>query len=110
MCGTSEALEAVVQAKVEGNEIVRPYVVEAPERKAQPADLTEILQASVAALKSDRRLPDGSGKSDGPPERGARGKGNGSGERARTGTSAKSGTAKSSTGRKTGTHRKADPC
>jgi DNA end-binding protein Ku len=52
-----EALEAVIQAKVEGNDIVRPDGVIAPP-PAQPADLTEILRASVAALKSER------GKSD----------------------------------------------
>ena len=49
-----EALEAVVQAKVEGNDIVRPAGLDAPEPKKQPADLTEILRASVAALKSER--------------------------------------------------------
>jgi DNA end-binding protein Ku len=49
-----EALEAVVQAKVEGNDVVRPAGVEAAEPKAPPADLTEILRASVAALKNDR--------------------------------------------------------
>jgi DNA end-binding protein Ku len=48
-----EALEAVVRAKVEGNDIVRPAGVIAPP-KSQPADLTEILRASVAALKSER--------------------------------------------------------
>jgi DNA end-binding protein Ku len=49
-----EALEAVVQAKVEGNDVVRPAGLEAPEPKKQPADLTEILRASVAALKNER--------------------------------------------------------
>src|SRR5487761_1177028 len=49
-----EALEAVVRAKIEGNDIVRPSGTEAPEPKAQPADLTEILRASVAAVKSGR--------------------------------------------------------
>jgi len=49
-----EALEAVVRAKVEGNEVVRPAGVEAPEPKGQPADLTEILRASVSALKAER--------------------------------------------------------
>lgn len=48
-----EALEAVVQAKIEGNDIVRPAGVTAPS-PTQPADLTEILRASVAALKSGR--------------------------------------------------------
>src|SRR6201986_2701057 len=37
-----EALESVVQAKIEGNDIVRPEGTEAPEPSAQPADLTEI--------------------------------------------------------------------
>jgi DNA end-binding protein Ku len=49
-----EALEAVVQAKVEGNDVVRPAGIDAPEPKSPPADLTEILRASVAALKNDR--------------------------------------------------------
>jgi DNA end-binding protein Ku len=55
-----EALEAVVQAKIEGNDIVRPAGVTA-QAPTQPADLTEILRASVAALKSGR------GKSDEAP-------------------------------------------
>jgi DNA end-binding protein Ku len=48
-----EALEAVVQAKIEGNDIVRPAGLAAV-APTQPADLTEILRASVAALKSGR--------------------------------------------------------
>jgi len=52
-----EALEAVVQAKVEGNDVVRPAGVEAPEPNKQPADLTEILRLSVAALKDQRGQP-----------------------------------------------------
>jgi DNA end-binding protein Ku len=57
-----EALEAVVQAKIEGNDIVRPEGTEEPEPKSQPADLTEILRASVAAVKGGRSQPgDGSG-------------------------------------------------
>jgi len=52
-----EALEAVVQAKIEGNDIVRPAGVTAP-APTQPADLTEILRASVAALKSGRPKSD----------------------------------------------------
>ena len=52
-----EALEAVVQAKIEGNDIVRPAGVTAP-AATQPADLTEILRASVAALKSGRAKSD----------------------------------------------------
>src|SRR5690349_14377672 len=53
-----EALEAVVQAKVEGNDVVRPDGLDLPEDRKQPADLTEILRASVAAAKGGR------GKSD----------------------------------------------
>jgi DNA end-binding protein Ku len=52
-----EALEAVVRAKVEGNDVVRPAGVTAPEPKGQPADLTEILRASVSALKAEREKP-----------------------------------------------------
>jgi DNA end-binding protein Ku len=55
-----EALEAVVQAKVEGNQVVRPAGLE-PEPRAAPADLSEILRASVAALKSERGKADGKG-------------------------------------------------
>ena len=54
-----EALEAVVQAKVEGNDVVRPSGLDLPDAKKQPADLTEILRASVAALKSERGKADG---------------------------------------------------
>jgi DNA end-binding protein Ku len=59
-----EALEAVVRAKVEGNDIVRPAGLDAPVPKGQPADLTEILRASVAAVKSgrDRAPKDGAPK------------------------------------------------
>jgi len=53
-----EALEAVVQAKVEGNDIVRPSGLDLPEAKKQPADLTEILRASVAAAKGGGRGKD----------------------------------------------------
>jgi len=49
-----EALEAVVQAKVEGNDVVRPAGIESAEPRKQPSDLTEILRASVAALKDQR--------------------------------------------------------
>jgi DNA end-binding protein Ku len=49
-----EALEEVIRAKVEGNDLVRPAGLDAPTAKGQPADLTEILRASVAAVKSGR--------------------------------------------------------
>jgi DNA end-binding protein Ku len=62
-----EALEAVVQAKVEGNDVVRPAGFEAPEPRKQPADLAEILRASVAALKDQRGQSDGAAKSRSKP-------------------------------------------
>jgi DNA end-binding protein Ku len=52
-----EALEAVVQAKIEGNQVVRPAGVDAPEPKGAIPDLTETLRASVAALKAERDKP-----------------------------------------------------
>jgi DNA end-binding protein Ku len=61
-----EALESVVRAKVEGNDIVRPAGVEVPSAKGEVADLTETLRASVAALKAERAkaVAGGPGKSD----------------------------------------------
>ena len=53
-----EALEAVIRAKIEGNDIVRPSGLDLPDANKQPADLTEILRASVAALKSGREQDD----------------------------------------------------
>ena len=61
-----EALEAVVQAKVEGNDIVRPSGLDLPEAKKQPADLTEILRASVAAAKGGRGKSDEDDEDDKP--------------------------------------------
>ena len=52
-----EALEEVIRAKIEGNDLVRPAGLEEPSTKGQPADLTEILRASVAAVKSGRDKP-----------------------------------------------------
>ena len=69
-----EALEAVVQAKVEGNDVVRPAGQDLPEAKKQPADLTEILRASVAAVKTDRGQPDGAKAAAPRAKTGARGK------------------------------------
>lgn len=59
-----EALEALVQAKIEGNEVVRPAGPgAAAEKPAGPADLTETLRASVEAAKANRsKAADGSGK------------------------------------------------
>jgi DNA end-binding protein Ku len=50
-----EALEALVQAKIEGNEVVRPAGTGVPANAAGgPADLTETLRASVEAAKANR--------------------------------------------------------
>jgi len=49
-----EALEALVQAKIEGNEVVRPPGMAAPEKGPGPVDLTETLRASVEAAKASR--------------------------------------------------------
>ena len=50
-----EALEAVVQAKIEGNDVVRPAGTAVPAgAPGGPADLTETLRASVAAAKANR--------------------------------------------------------
>jgi DNA end-binding protein Ku len=50
-----EALEALVQAKIEGNDVVRPpgSAVE-PSKGPGPVDLTETLRASVEAAKASR--------------------------------------------------------
>jgi DNA end-binding protein Ku len=50
-----EALEALVQAKIEGNEVVRPAGTGIPtEKPGGPADLTEVLRASVEAAKANQ--------------------------------------------------------
>ena len=50
-----EALEALVQAKIEGNEVVRPAGTAVPAgTPGGPADLTETLRASVEAAKANR--------------------------------------------------------
>src|SRR5271166_2866878 len=59
-----EALEALVQAKIEGNELVRPAPGISAEKAGGPADLTETLRASVAAAKANR-AKDGGGSGDG---------------------------------------------
>jgi non-homologous end joining protein Ku len=56
-----EALEALVQAKIEGNEVVRPPGSAAPDGKqGGPVDLAEILRASVEAAKANRASDAGS--------------------------------------------------
>src|ERR1700741_3234581 len=50
-----EALEALGQAKIEGNEVVRPPGTAIPaDKPGGPADLTETLRASVEAAKANR--------------------------------------------------------
>jgi DNA end-binding protein Ku len=49
-----EALESLVAAKIEGNEVVRPAGTELAPAASAPADLTETLRASVAAAKAGR--------------------------------------------------------
>jgi DNA end-binding protein Ku len=50
-----EALEALVRAKIEGNEVVRPGGPPVPSGEgAAPVDLTEMLRASVEAAKASR--------------------------------------------------------
>jgi DNA end-binding protein Ku len=50
-----EALEALVQAKIEGNDVVRPAgTAGAAGARGGPAALTETLRASVAAAKANR--------------------------------------------------------
>lgn len=49
-----EALEALVQAKIEGNDVVRPAGTFSADKPAGPADLTETLRASVEAAKANR--------------------------------------------------------
>lgn len=70
-----EALEALVQAKIEGNEVVRPAGTIAAEKPSGPADLTETLRASVEAAKASR-TKDGaaSGSQGGSGAQGAKGK------------------------------------
>ena len=54
-----EALEALVQAKIEGNEVVRPPGSAVPAgTPGGPADLTETLRASVEAAKANRTTKD----------------------------------------------------
>src|SRR5215472_13082414 len=57
-----EALEALVQAKIEGNDVVRPAgTLVSPDKSAGPADLTETLRASVEAAKASRARDGASG-------------------------------------------------
>jgi DNA end-binding protein Ku len=67
-----EALEALVQAKIEGNDVVRPAGTGiSAERPGGPADLTETLRASVEAAKANRAKE---AKTAGRPKTGTRAK------------------------------------
>ncbi|REE95872.1 Ku protein [Thermomonospora umbrina] len=68
-----EALQAVIEAKVEGREVVRP---EAPEEEPAAADLLSALRASVEAAKKGR----GSGTEKAEGSEGSEGKAGGKGE------------------------------
>jgi DNA end-binding protein Ku len=65
-----EALEALVQAKIEGNDVVRPAGTIVAEKPSGPADLTETLRASVEAAKASRtkeKAANGPGSAKGKP-------------------------------------------
>jgi len=63
-----EALESLVQAKIEGNEVVRPVGAGvAPDKGSGPLDLTETLRASVEAAKASR-AKGGTGSAEGTAE------------------------------------------
>jgi DNA end-binding protein Ku len=64
-----EALESLVQAKIEGNEVVRPAGQAVPAGKSGgPADLAETLRASVEAAKASRAKSSEAAKAADEPE------------------------------------------
>ncbi len=83
-----EALEALIQAKIEGNEVVRPAgTLPSPEKPSGPADLTETLRASVEAAKASRsqdgaasESASGSGRAGGPGRASGPGRAGGAGK------------------------------
>ena len=65
-----EALEALVQAKIEGNDVVRPSGPGIPaDKPSGPADLTEVLRQSVEAAKANQAKDAKSAKPGGPAKR-----------------------------------------
>jgi DNA end-binding protein Ku len=65
-----EALEALVQAKIEGNDVVRPSGPSGEADKGTgPLDLAETLRASVEAAKASR-AKDGTRSDAGKPDTG----------------------------------------
>jgi DNA end-binding protein Ku len=61
-----EALQALVEAKIEGNEVVSPAGQADSPKAGAPADLAETLRASVAAARANR--DSGAGPDSGAPE------------------------------------------
>jgi DNA end-binding protein Ku len=100
-----EALEALVQAKIEGNEVVRPSGLGTEaEEPSGPADLTETLRASVEAAKANRAPAKSGTAKSGTPKSGtaksAAGKSGTSKPGASKSGAAKSGASKSGTAAK----------
>jgi len=87
-----EALESLVQAKIEGNEVVRPAGTSvAPDKGTGPLDLTETLRASVEAAKATRAGGSArNAEADKPSRGGGSAKKTEAGKAARGGGSAKS--------------------
>lgn len=100
-----EALEALVQAKIEGNEVVRPAGGVAAEKPAGPADLAETLRASVEAAKASRpKAANGTGRRQAAKSGEAKTGGGRSGGAAKSGSGGRSGQdGKSKSAAKTGT-------
>ncbi|MCW2930238.1 MAG: Ku protein [Actinomycetia bacterium] len=85
-----EALESLVQAKIEGNEVVRPAGTSVtPDKGPGPLDLTETLRASVEAAKASRS--GGAAKSAKTAETGNASRGGGAAKSARTAEAGKAG-------------------
>jgi DNA end-binding protein Ku len=104
-----EALEALVQAKIEGNDVVRPAgPAGVPGSGTGPLDLAETLRASVEAAKASRArdgAKDGSGKDSSAKNDGAKGGGAKGGARAGEGKTA----AKAATTRKPAAGKPVEP-
>jgi DNA end-binding protein Ku len=94
-----EALETLVQAKIEGNEVVRPPGAITPERPAA-ADLTETLRASVEAAKANRDRSGQRGGGQGAEEDAGSSRGSRKNAAAGKRATSKSGSAKSASSRR----------
>ena len=95
--GYREALQEVVEAKVQGREVVQPA---AAEEAAEPASLADALRASLAAARAEHGAPSAGARADGGGRDGAAAAGGSSGK----GSRAKSGAGQTGTG-KTGAAR-----